>query len=85
MGTGRAVWRTGPNRSLTADHAGLRLVVQGPPEPAATAARFHILRREAGGERVMVGSGTEADLRAAMAAAEQMAERLAGWPPLGRD
>ena len=84
MSTGHAVWRTGPDRSLSADHAGLWLVVHGSPEPAGTAAQFRVLRRDAGGERVMVGSGTEPDLRAAMAAAEQMAERLAARPS-GRD
>ena len=84
MGAGRAIWRTGPNRSLSADHDGLRLVVQGPPDPAGTAARFYLLRCDGSGERIMVGSGTEPDVRAAMAAAEQMAEQVAGRP-LGRD
>ncbi len=80
MPPGQAIWRTGPNQFLSADIHGLRLVVEG-PERAGEPARFQIMRQEAGGQRVIIGSGTEADLRAAMAAAEEMARRLAGQPP----
>jgi hypothetical protein len=77
MGTGRAVWRTGPNQSLTADHGGLRLVVRA-PDHGRQAVRFYVTRRHAGGQRTLIGSGTEPDVRAAMVAAEQVAVQFAG-------
>jgi len=36
------------------------------------------MRHDAGGHRILIGSGTEPDVRTAMAAAEQMARTLAG-------
>ena len=77
MPTGRTVWRTGPNHFFSADFDSFRLVVQG-PSGGQGPAHFYIVRRSAGGNRTRVASGTEPDVRAAMAAAEQMAEQVAG-------
>ena len=84
-GTGRPSWRTGPGGVSSAEANGYRLVVQAPEEVGGSA-RFQVLRQgaEDGTPRsAMVGSGFGADVRAAMAAAERMAERFSGRP-LGR-
>jgi len=77
----RGIWRTEPGAVLSAEVDGLRLVVQAPTE-AGGAVRFLVLRRGAG-ERAdtLIGSGTGTDVRAAMAAAERMAERFVARPP----
>jgi hypothetical protein len=76
------VWRTEPDGSVAADVGAFRLVVQV-PEDARGSARFVVLRRAEGDDRppALVGSGTEADLRTAMAKAARMADRLVGLRP----
>jgi hypothetical protein len=62
-----------------------RLVVQA-PEHIGGSVRFMVLRREHDdGALALIGSGTEADLRAAMKAAGRMADTLIGQPSLRRD
>jgi hypothetical protein len=74
----QAFWRTEPVGVVSAEKREFRLVVQG-LEKISSGARFLVLRR---GTRespdILLGSGTKEDLRSAMAAAEQMAERCAG-------
>lgn len=69
-----SIWRTEPEGVLAAEIDGLRLVVQA-PEKVGGLVRFLVLRRDAGGDTI-IGSGTEGDVRAAMQAAIQMAERI---------
>ena len=76
MDSGHTIWRTGPNHLLTAEINGFRLVVRG-PDHAGGPAVFHVIQNATGGHRALAGSGTGPDVRAAMLAAEQMAERLA--------
>ena len=68
---------------LAAEVGAFRLVVHA-REDARRPVRFVVLRREGGaGTHALVGSGTEEDLRTAMAKAARMADRLAGPPPGG--
>ena len=67
------LWRTELNGVLSAETDGLRLVVQA-PDNTGGAVRFQVLRRGAeGSPGILVGSGTEDCVHAAMSAAEQMA------------
>jgi hypothetical protein len=74
----QALWRTEPVGALSTEKREFRLIVQG-LEKISGGARFLVLRR---GTRespdILIGSGAKEDLRSAMAAAEQMAERCAG-------
>ena len=72
----QASWRTEP--VLSAERREFRLVVQG-LEKISGGARFLVLCRSTPeSPDTLIGSGTKEDLRSAMAAAEQMAERCAG-------
>lgn len=72
------LWRTEPNGVLSAEADGLRLVVQA-PDNTGGAVRFQVLRRGAEGSLgILVGSGTEDCVHAAMSAAEQMANSCKG-------
>jgi hypothetical protein len=82
MLTGRTVWRTGPDQSLTAEQDGLRLVVHALRRSGQ--ATYVCIRRGAGGDRIIVGSGSAPNLRAAMMAAEQVAAQITGRQT-GRD
>ncbi len=82
-GQQQGVWRGEADGSVAAEVGAFRLVVHA-REGARWPARFMVLRREGGeGRHALVGSGTEADLRTAMAKAARMADRLVGPPPGG--
>jgi hypothetical protein len=71
----RELWYAGPNGILSTVVGDLRLVVQAPEQVGGTA-RFQVLRQGHGDKPdALVGSGHGADVSAAMAAAERMAER----------
>jgi len=71
----RELWKTEPNGVLSAKAGNFRLVVQA-PEQVGGIVRFQVLRQEIKGSlEILVGSGNEADIIAAMTAAEQMADR----------
>ena len=73
----QAFWRTEPVGVLSAERREFRLVVQG-LEKISGGARFLVLCRSTPeSPDTLIGSGTKEDLRSAMAAAEQMAERCA--------
>ena len=80
--TTREMWRTEAGRMLTAEINGMRLVVERllHTRPAASgqaeaAVRFQVLRRMgADGGHELIACGTRPDVRAAMAAAEEMAK-----------
>ena len=77
------VWRTEADGGLAAEVGAFRLVVRSPGD-ARRPVRFVVLRREGGaGTHALVGSGTEEDLRTAMAKAARMADRLVAPPPGG--
>ena len=77
------VWRSEPDGSVAAEVGAFRLVVHA-REDARGPVRFVVLRREGGaGTHALVGSGTEEDLRTAMAKAARMADRLVAPPPGG--
>jgi len=78
------VWRSEADGNVAAEVGAFRLVVR-PPEEVRGPVRFLVLRRTEGGDRVpaLVGSGTEADVRAAMTKAARMADRLVGRPQQG--
>ncbi len=79
----RDVWRSEPDGSVAAEVRGHRLVVHL-PERTGGPVRFLVLRRMGDdGPPTLVGSGTEADLRTAMAKAARMADRLVGPPSDG--
>jgi len=71
------IWRTEPEGVLSAEINGLRLVVEAVPEVGGSA-RFRVLCRGAG-ERSddVIDSGIRPGVRAAMAAAEQVARKYA--------
>jgi hypothetical protein len=76
----RDVWRTEPDGVLAAEVGNYRLAVQAPEQPGGSV-RFMVLRREgAEGALALIGSGHEADLRAAMKAAARMVDRLVEQP-----
>ena len=76
------VWRTEADGGLAAEVGAFRLVVRSPGD-ARGPVRFVVLRREGDeGAHALVGSGTEEDLRTAMAKAARMADRLVE-PPRG--
>jgi hypothetical protein len=80
----RDIWRTECDGVLAAEVDTYRLVVQA-PEHIGGSVRFMVLRREHDdGALALIGSGTEADLRAAMKAAGRMADTLIGQPSLRR-
>ena len=82
-GQHRDVWCTEADGGLAAEVGAFRLVVRSPGHTRRPV-RFVVLRREDGaGTHALVGSGTEEDLRTAMAKAARMADRLAGPPPGG--
>ena len=77
------VWRTEADGDLAAAVGAFRLVVRL-PGAARGPVRFVVLRREdEEGTHALVGSGTEPDVRSAMAKAARMANRLVGPPPGG--
>jgi hypothetical protein len=78
-GMGRELWRAEPGGALSAEVGALRLVVEMPAE-AGGAVRFLVLNRGAGGgpHALLVDSGHAQDVRAGMAAAEQIAEQCQG-------
>jgi len=82
----RDLWRTEPGGVLSSEFDGFRLVVQA-PEQASGLVRFLVLRQALdGGVGILVGSGSETGVQAAITAAEQMANRsreFATWrgPP----
>ena len=79
----QGVWRSEAGGDVAADVGAFRLVVRSPGRTRGPV-RFVVLRREGGeGRHALVGSGTEADLRTAMAKAARMADRLVGPPPGG--
>jgi hypothetical protein len=72
-------WRTDRAGVLSAESSDFRLLVQ-PPEEVGGAVRFLVLRRGSGGlSDTLAGSGTKESVRAAMGAAERMAERCEGF------
>ena len=76
----QGVWRSEPDGGLAAEVVAFRLVVRL-PEDAHGLVRFVVLRREdLNGPHALVGSGTEPDMRAAMAKAARMADRLVEAP-----
>jgi len=71
----RELWKTEPNSVLSAEAGNFRLVVQA-PEQVGGIVRFQVSRQEIKGSlEILVESGNEADVTAAMIAAEQMADR----------
>jgi hypothetical protein len=76
--TDHDIWKTEPDGTLAAEVDGLRLVVQA-PKAVGGMAHFLVLRRHEMGEAI-IGSGTEANVRAAMKAAVKMAERMVARP-----
>lgn len=71
-------WRTEPNGELSAEVGNYQLLVQTLNETGG-AARFRVLRRGLGmNPGALVSSGIKEDVRGAMAAAEEIAERCAG-------
>ena len=77
------VWRGEADGGVAAEVGAFRFVVRSPGEVRGPV-RFVVLRREDGeGRHALVGSGTEADLRTAMAKVARMADRLGGPPPGG--
>ena len=76
------VWRTEADGGLAAEVGAFRLVVRSPGRTRGPV-RFVVLRREGGeGRHALIGSGTEPDVRTAMAKAARMADRLVE-PPRG--
>jgi hypothetical protein len=76
----RGVWRAEADGIVAAEVRGYRLVVRL-PEQAGGPIRFLVLRRMGGdGPHALVGSGTEPDVRTAMAEAVRMADRLVEPP-----
>jgi hypothetical protein len=72
------LWRTEHPNNLAAEIGPFRLTVQL-PEKVGDFVRFLVLRRESAHKpETLVGSGSEEDVRSAMAAAERVAERCAG-------
>ncbi len=79
----QGVWRGEADGSVAAEVGAFRLVVHA-RVGARWPARCMVLRREGGeGRHALIGSGTEPDVRTAMAKAARMADRLAGPPPGG--
>jgi hypothetical protein len=77
------VWRGEADGGVAADVGAFRLVVR-PTGRTRGQVRFVVLRRGDGeGRHALVGSGTEPDVRTAMAKAARMADRLVGPPPEG--
>jgi hypothetical protein len=73
------LWRTERAGVFSAEDCDFRLLVQA-PEEVGGAARFLVLRRgTAAFSDALIGSGTVGTVRAAMAAAERMAERCKGF------
>ena len=72
---GYNLWQAEPEGALASDTGEFRLVVKS----VSGRVRYLVLRRGAGGDRgpALLASGTEDSAHAAMAAAEQTAERLA--------
>lgn len=69
------LWRTEPDGILSVDIGGFRLIVQA-PEKVGGLVRFMVLRHDTLEEAdVLIGSGNEGNVRAAMVAAERMAKR----------
>lgn len=74
-------WRGDADGSVAAEVGAFRLVVHA-REDARGPVRFVVLRREGGeGRHALIGSGTEPDVRTAMAKAARRADRRAGPPP----
>ncbi len=75
------LWHTEGRGVLSAEINNFRLAVQA-PERVGGAVRFMVLRRETSdGQEVLIGSGSEDNVRAAMTVAERMAERFAVSTP----
>ena len=73
-------WRGDADGSVAAEVGAFRLVVHARKD-ARGPVRFVVLRREdLNGPHALVGSGTEPDVRAAMAKAARMADRLVEAP-----
>jgi hypothetical protein len=73
------LWRTERAGVLSAEICDFRLLVQAPGEGGGVV-RFLVLRRgTAELSDTLLGSGTVETVRAAMAAAERMAERCTGF------
>jgi hypothetical protein len=73
------LWRMECPGVISADSGDFRLRVQ-PPEKVGGAVRFLVLRRRTAElPEALIGSGTKDTVRAAMAAAERMAERCTGF------
>lgn len=71
------LWHTEGRGVLSAEINSFRLAVQA-PERVGGAVRFMVLRRETSdGQEVLIGSGSEDNVRSAMTAAERMVERFA--------
>jgi len=72
-------WRTDPDGVLSAEKSGLLMTVHGSSLDGMV--RFLVLTPDIPGRRAAIlrGSGTEDDIRAAKAAAENMAARVAMW------
>ena len=74
------VWRGEADGGVAAEVGAFRLVVRS-PRAARGPVRFVVLRREGDkGTHALVGSGTEPDVRTAMAKAARMADRLVAPP-----
>ena len=67
------LWRTEPQSVLSAEVDGFRLIVHA-PEKIGGLVRFTVLRRTREGPQVLMGSGSQETVSAAMAAAERMVE-----------
>jgi hypothetical protein len=81
-GQQQGVWRGEADGGLAVEVGAFRLVVRSPGD-ARGPVRFVVLRREGGkGRHALIGSGTEPDVRTAMAKAARMAHRLVE-PPQG--
>ncbi len=71
------LWRTEASGVLAADDGrGFRLTV-GAPASAGASVPFRVSRRDADGNEYLVGSGFRTDVRDAMRAAAETADRLA--------
>jgi hypothetical protein len=74
---GHAVWHTEPNRALTAEVEGFRLLVEVPTNVDGSA-RFLVIRKENGKHRHgLIRSGYSENVRVAMETAERLADRSA--------
>jgi len=76
MCSGQTLWRTGPDHCLLADLEGCRLAVKEADKPAGQV-RFYVTHQDECGIDRIIASGTEPDVRTAMATAQEWAERYA--------